>query len=150
MPEAEAPPATRTGQALVPVEGQAVITPAGTADVYCSIPNTPENRAKIVRLLQAGSTSLSDMVNKKVAIQHVLAHRVEAISEDGEPLELIRCVLVDAEGKAYSASGLGVYKSMRNLFGFYGQPPYSPALVVEVAPVKTRRGFTTYALQPVE
>ena len=141
---------TRTGQALVPAQGEAVLTPAGTADVYCSIENTPANRAKIVRLLQAGSTPLSDMTNKRVSIQHVLAHRVEAISEDGEPLELIRCVLVDADGKSYSASGLGVYKSMRNLFGFYGQPPYTPPLVVEVVPVKTRRGFTTFALQPVE
>lgn len=142
--------------ALVPVAPLAapapVLAPATSADVYASL-DAKTDKARIINLLQGKAELLAEHVNESIAIEHVLAHRVSSEDIDeatGEILgtkELTRIVLLTPDGQAFQAAGEGIKRSIQLLAGFFGMPPWKPALKVKVQLIRTRRGRTTYALQ---
>jgi hypothetical protein len=108
-----------------------------------------EEKGQVIRLLQGKHTPLADKIGEVIAVQHLVAHRIEVADEDGEVQLLDRIVLVDADGQAYQCVSDGIRRSLRYFAHFYGSPPWSPALKVKVEQITTRRGFRTFSLTPV-
>src|SRR4029077_7560180 len=115
-----------------------------TNDLYSSFP--ADQKAETIRLMQGGAEPLDTQIGKRIAVQHVVAHRVTIIDADGVPIPSVRIVLASGNGKAYYCVSAGVKEAVGCLGAFYGTPPLSPALELMVGQVKTRRGFKTYTL----
>ena len=79
-----------------------------------------------------------------------LAHNVDIISDDGEAIKASRLVIIDKDGKTYSTVADGARSSLGNLFNIFGLPPFNPPLKIVAREVKTRRGFYTLNIVPVE
>lgn len=108
----------------------------------------PADKARVVQLMQGQAEPLSEMIGETITVEHILAHTVETISDDGEALALLRIVLVDKDGKAYATTSEGVRESVRLIANYYGSPPWLDGLALKVESIKTRRGFRTFRLSP--
>jgi len=119
------------------------------ADMFSTLPK--EKRALVVRLMQGAAAALDTVIGKKIQVSDVIAHRINIVdTATGEVKEAVRIVLISPEGDAYQAVSDGVKQSLRTIASIYGKPPWKPALTVEVQQIKTRRGFRTYVLNPIE
>jgi len=117
------------------------------AQLFSTFP--AEQRGRVVALMQGQAAQLADIIGKEINVEHVLAHSVETVSEEGEITALLRIVVVDADGTAYATTAAGIRESIRLLAKFYGLPPWKGGLKVKVESIKTRRGFKTFRLSPV-
>jgi hypothetical protein len=108
-----------------------------------------EQRGRVVALMQGQAEALADIIGREILVEHVLAHSVESVTEEGEVVGLLRIVLVSPDGQAYATTAAGIRESIRLLAKFYGLPPWKDGLKVKVESIKTRRGFKTFRLSPV-
>jgi hypothetical protein len=92
--------------------------------------------------------SLDSVIGKTISVQHIVAHRVTVIDNDGVPIPAVRIVLASGNGKAYYCVSEGVKESLRILAQFYGTPPWTPPLELTVNQIKTARNRRTYTLTP--
>jgi single-stranded DNA-binding protein len=137
-----------TGTALAPRSAGGPLDFGGLeAQLFSTFPK--EERGRVVALMQGQAEQLAEMVGKVITVQHILAHSVETVTEDGEVVGLLRIVLQEPDGKAYATTSAGVRESIRLLARFYGLPPWADGLKVKVDSIKTRRGFETFRLSPV-
>jgi hypothetical protein len=113
--------------------------------------DTPQQRAELFARMQAKGTPLSEMIGKRIQVQHVIAHGVEIADEKtGEITEQPRIVLVTPDGTSYQCVSWGILKSLKTLVQMIGtNPPFDPPLELEVQQINTRRGFRTFQLSPV-
>lgn len=136
------------GTAVAPIRTGGPLDFGGLeAQLFSTFPK--EDRGRVVALMQGQADQLADIVGQVIQVQHILAHSVETVTEDGEVVGLLRIVLVDPEGKAYATTSAGVRESIRLLAKFYGLPPWADGLKLKVEAIKTRRGFKTFRLSPV-
>lgn len=155
-----------TGTGLVPApEGAAVAPTAPTRpltmtermsvenlmmQIWTSLPDTPEGRLELARHLGgADAAKLSKEINTTLKVAHVLVHRVNVITEDGEEIEADRCVLIGPDGEAFACVSEGVRKSIQILGAVVGIPPWSPPLELRVVQTETRSGRRFFQLLPV-
>jgi hypothetical protein len=107
----------------------------------------------VFRAVQASDAALDDLVGSVIKIQHVVVHPVRvAHRENGELLDGVRTVLIDAEGRRYSTLSpyplrcLQLYQSVTGVGA-----PYSPPLSFRVCKQKRRQGDGGYLqLEPVD
>lgn len=115
--------------------------------VFTSIPL--ENKSQLLSLIQGQAQKLGDKIGEVIAAEHVLVHRVEVITEDGEAMDADRIVIVAADGAAYAGTSIGIRRSLQYIMALYGVPPWRPNLNLKIGQLNTRRGFRTYTLTPV-
>lgn len=112
----------------------------------------PEAEAgKVFELIQTSTGSLSDLIGKRIAVQHIVAHSVEIVDQEtGEVQDADRIVLVTPEGESYSCVSNGVRRSLQQIMALTNSmPPWDPAMVLDVKQKNTRLGRRTYILTPV-
>jgi hypothetical protein len=121
------------------------------AQVWSSFdPETPEGKAAIISHLDgADADALGKLIGEVIEVQHVLAHRVTVIDDDGVEVEADRLVLVGPDGESVSCTSTGILRSLQVIMGLYGMPPFKPALKLKIRQKDTRRGRRIYSLVPV-
>jgi hypothetical protein len=73
--------------------------------------------------INATEKRIGDCINEVINIKHVFVEVVTCINkETGENTECPRTVLIDDKGVGYQAVSLGVFSSLKKLFGVYGIP----------------------------
>jgi hypothetical protein len=105
--------------------------------------------AKVVALMQGKFPALADQAGQEILVEHVLAHGVETVDEDGVVKAFLRIVLVSPDGTAYQTTSEGIRNSIRLLAKFYGLPPWKEPLKLKVQKIRTARQRVTYYLEPV-
>ena len=117
------------------------------AQLFSTFPD--EQRGRVVALMQGQAEQLADHIGETISVQHILAHSVETVTDQGEVVGLLRIVIVAPDGTAYATTAAGIRESIRLLARFYGLPPWTDGLRVKIESIKTRRGFKTFRLSPV-
>ena len=86
---------------------------------------------------------VSDHVNKKIMLKDFVIQATTMIDDDGVERDILRTILIAADGKAYSAVSDGLFKSLQNYTALLGHPSVWPAegVAVTVQEVKGRRGY---------
>lgn len=90
---------------------------------------------------------IAEHLNETIFLEHVIAQAIEIKdSETGQPVTVVRTVLIDADGTAYAAMSTGIVRSMQTLFSIVGQPgtwPQPlPIIVSEKKSTGVRKFFT--------
>jgi hypothetical protein len=126
--------------------------PDGNLKMFCSLKGeTRQEKGKIYNAVNSQGEKLLDNVGTILEIVDVVLHVVELEDEQTHKIEpCIRTVVIDKDGKIYTAVSGGVAKSIQNIFAFVGSAPWreEPVKVVPVE-VKTKKGFRMLQLQMV-
>ena len=97
------------------------------------------------RLLNAvtDAEQLRDHVGKKIMLKDFVVQATTMIDQDGMERDILRTVLVAADGKAYSASSDGIFKALQTFGAVLGHPSTWPegGVAVVAKEVQGRRGF---------
>jgi hypothetical protein len=118
------------------------------AQVWTSLP--PERKAEVIAYMVGNQADPIDVVvGKEISVEHLIAHRVPFVTDDGEEIELDRIILLTTDGHAYACTSSGIRRSLAAIMALYNLPPWDGGLLLTVTAVKTRRKFTTYVISPV-
>jgi hypothetical protein len=98
-----------------------------------------------------GPTAASgrEMVGQTIAVKYFYIHQVESVDARGEISRWPRCVLITAEGLAYSFGSWGVFDMLKLMIRHFGRTAWNPPRVVKVKQVTTRSGNTMLTLDMV-
>lgn len=111
--------------------------------------DTPEAKKMLMSAL-TDSERLDDFVGKRIAIRDFIIQLTDMVDEDGVTRPILRSIVIDADGKAFSAASDGIVKALQTLTFVYGQPAtWDAPVVVEVARVQGRRGWKFLTLKQV-
>lgn len=116
--------------------------------VWSSIdPKDDASMALFSRTMSQEPKPLMDAVNTEFPVEHVVIHRAEiGVNGGKDRIDTARMVLISPKGEMLDTVGMVPVKSMAMLMGIAGPPPYSPALVVRVDPVKCGNNFKSCSL----
>jgi hypothetical protein len=106
-------------------------------DMFCSLKaNTPEEKAKLFRIMNSPEKHLSDCINQTILVTDVFCEGVSLTNkETGEVNICPRIVLVDKDGIGYQSISYGIYSSVKKLFQVYGVPTWETPIPVKVIQV---------------
>lgn len=145
-------PANGTPAAMTPNSPQAALAMFGGDEqpVYCSFDlNTPEGKALYFRAAQGDPTKVFEVSGQVIDLVHVYASYAEKNGKaEGEVIPLTRIVLVDAKGDMFGCFSKGIKKSIRQLVGVYGLPPFKPPVRVKVKLSQVGGGKNFLTLEP--
>ena len=111
--------------------------------------DTPEAK-KVLMSALTDSERLDDFVGKKITIRDFIIQLTNMVDEDGVTRPILRSIIIDDKGKAFSAASDGIVKALQTLIFVYGQPStWEGPVVVEVARVQGRRGWKFLTLKQV-
>jgi len=110
--------------------------------VFTNLDMTSDLGKAIVISCFSGADLPNDELQKKTFyLQNFLMHTAYMANEDGEKVEVKRCVLIDKDGQTTSFCSDGIISGIGNLVQVYGMGPWEPAIPVKVVERKTRKGF---------
>ena len=111
---------------------------------FCSIADdgTRKTKVAIYNAINVADESLGDHINEVLEIVDVVAHPVTLVDEEtGEVVEALRTVLIDKNGKSYTAVSEGVTNSLSRIFSIVGMPSWKDEPVkMRLKQIKTRNG----------
>ena len=104
---------------------------------------TVEDKKALYNAINSPDFRIADMINKPIKIRDALIMTV-ALSDDdtGEVREMPRSILIDTEGKTYTAVSSGIASSLRNIFSVFGTLHFDNGLEMTVKQVQTKKGST--------
>lgn len=115
---------------------------------YCSIKNdgTRKTQIAIFNAVNSAEESLADQINKDLEIVNVVAHPVTLVDENtGEVVQALRTVLIDKNGKGYTAVSSGIANALSRIFAIVGTPDggawEKEPVKMRIKQVKTRNGL---------
>lgn len=114
---------------------------AGTT--FCSIqPNGDRETAKrVYNAMNDPEFRIADFINKTIEVENVLLEIRDILNEEsGEISRVPRVVLIDAEGKAYQATSVGMFNVVKNAFAVFGPAPWTPALKMHIKQKAVKNG----------
>lgn len=114
------------------------------ADMFMSFkPETTEDKVALYNALNSPDFKVSDMINKNIKIRDAVLRQVDMVDEDtGEVQSAVRSIIIDTDGKTYSATSTGVYNSLRNINAVFGTLHFDDGLKVVVQQIQTKKGST--------
>lgn len=117
----------------------------------CNFPADPMKRYALVSLATDGDCqSVSDNVGKEIELKYWFTHSIQLLdNKTGELQTVPRCVLIDKDGNAFSASSDGVFRALSTLISSFGDGDLPEGLKVKFAQRKTRSGFSILTFTPV-
>ena len=143
-------PAVPTATAVAPAM-PAFLGSGATPDYWCTLsPRSPREAETIFAMRQGPTLSLSENINRPLAVIHILAHPIQVTAETGELRDLVRFVFLTQDGMYYSCASEGVKSSLNLIFSLKGVPPYAEPLVIQAVNRKTRTGRTLMQLELVK
>ena len=111
---------------------------------FCSIEDdgTRASKVKIFNAVNGADEALADHIGEVLEIIDVVAHPVRLADENtGEVIEALRTVLIDKNGKSYTAVSEGITSALSKVFGIVGMPSWKDEPVkMKIKQVKTRNG----------
>lgn len=118
-------------------------------DYWTSLPlDTDQGKALVLAARLNKLPELREGVGRRVNLAHVLMHPAEKHDDKtGETIDLLRMVLIDADGSMHECYATGVSKALRVLFQTFGPPPWPKGLPLTVRQVKTSRGYLMLSLE---
>lgn len=135
------------------VQGIAIFNDPNIGDLYSTFsPDTIEGKIKLYNAINSPDHRLADFINTPIFISDVvvskvkLAERIDQktpqwIPEDKER-DGFRVVIIDAEGKSYTATSTGIYNSICTLRSVFGTLHFDEPLKTIVKQISTKNGNT--------
>lgn len=116
------------------------------ANFYCSIKNdgTRKSQVAIFNAVQ-GEDEIANHIGETLEIVNVVAHPATTVDEKtGEVKEYLRTVLIDKNGKGYTAGSLGITSALSRIFNIIGSPDNGAwekePVKMKIKQVKTKNG----------
>lgn len=123
----------------------------GKIAIATNIPHTREGLQLIARCDQPGAEKLLLHVGKELSIVAWRCKPVEKIDDNGEVLQLVHTVLVDANGILYESVGRGIVQCLMYLSIVHGMTMWqSPPVKVRVIAKQTGKGNPFLQLAEVQ
>lgn len=103
--------------------------------------DTDEQKALYYNATSSPDFRISDCINKVIRVKDIFVEMVEMEkkTEDGTPtgeVELVpRIVLIDTDGRSYTAVSKGVFAALRRLCMVYGMPTWEEGINIMVLQV---------------
>ena len=100
---------------------------------YCSMAVTTKEEQKI--LFNAISTPqfrIKDCINTVINVKDVFIEPAEMTREDGSIQTVPRIVLIDTEGKSFTAASYGVYNALNRMITICGKPTWPDGIAIRV------------------
>lgn len=111
---------------------------------YCSIKDdgTRKSKVSIYNAINGADESLADHIGEIIEVVDVVAHPVTLLDEEtGEAVNALRTVLVDKNGKSYTAVSQGITNSLSRIFSIIGMPSWKDEPVkMKIKQIKTNNG----------
>lgn len=111
---------------------------------YCSIKDDGKRASKVAiyNAINSADESLAVHIGEVLEIVDVVAHPVTLTDEEtGEIFESLRTVLIDKNGKSYTAVSEGITNSLSRIFSIVGEPTWKDEPVkMKIKQIKTRNG----------
>lgn len=113
------------------------------ADMVSFKADSKESKIELYKAINSPDYRVSDMINKKIKVRDAICMNV-AITDDttGEVKDMFRSIIIDTDGKSYTAVSSGIYSSLQNLYKVFGTLHFDDGLEMTVIQVKTKRGST--------
>lgn len=118
-----------------------------TGAFYCSIKDdgSRKNKVAIFNAVNGADESVADHIGEILEIVNVVAHPVTLPDEEtGEVIECLRTVLIDKNGKTYTAVSQGIASALSRIFSIIGTPEggawEAEPVKMKIKQVKTRNG----------
>ena len=92
---------------------------------YCSINNdgTRKSAIAIYNAINGADESIADHIGETLEIVNVVAHPITIPDEEtGEIITCLRTVLLDKNGKSYTAVSQGITSALSRIFSLVGTP----------------------------
>lgn len=129
--------------AKIETEGQEIFF--GNEDrrkVFSNIDMTSDfGKAVTISCFSGADLPNDDLQKKTFFLKNFLMHTAYMANDDGEKVEVKRCVLIDKDGQTTSFCSDGVIAGVGNIITVYGMGPWEPPIPVKVVERKTRKGF---------
>lgn len=113
-----------------------------SAMMYCSIENdgSRKSQIEIYNAISGSDNKLADHINEVIEAVDIAAHPVTMTDEKtGEILTVLRTVIVDKKGVAYSAVSQGITNALSRIFAIVGKPSWKDEPVkMKIKQVQTR------------
>lgn len=114
------------------------------AGFFCSIVDDGKRATKVAiyNAINSADESLADHIGEVLEIVDVVAHPVTLVQEEtGEVIESLRTVLIDKNGKSYTAVSQGITNSLSRIFSIVGMPSWKDEPVkMKIKQIKTNNG----------
>lgn len=132
---------------LTPFEDQSAVIVSGLNDTsnvmfHSFDVDTKEDKIKLFNACSSDGTPVKSMVNKEITIKDVVVLPVELEDDVGNRTINPRTVIIADDGKYYTATSWGVYRSIQKLNAIFGGLHFEDGLKVEPKEVSTKKGFT--------
>lgn len=111
-----------------------------------------QNLYRLTALVKGGTCQPGDKLpDQGIDLRYWYCHRVEMVAQTGgEIITPIRTVLVDKGLKAWQFVSDALPKELDTLREIFGDGPYEEPMRIKVDKIKTRKGYNTYTISPVE
>ena len=139
-------------------ESMVIFNDNSIGDQYQSFtPETHEDRVKVFNAINSPDARLADVINTPIVVKDVIISKVrlaarlddnggkrqrEGFIPEDQPEDGFRVILLDMEGKSYTATSRGIYNSMCNLRAVFGDLHFEDGLKMVVRQVSTKNGNT--------
>lgn len=108
----------------------------GSSIAYCSmVANTKEEKIALYNATSNPEARLGDMVGEEINVVHIVFEMITVKDDAGFESEAPRIILIDDNGKSYTAVSWGIYNSLKNVFRYIDNPPFNPPLKIKVTQV---------------
>lgn len=114
---------------------------------YCSIKDDGSRKTKVAifNAVNGADDSIADHIGEVIEVVNVVAHPVELLDEvTGEVVNALRTVLIDKNGKTYTAVSQGITSALSKIFSIIGTPEdgawEKEPVKMKIRQVKTRNG----------
>lgn len=114
---------------------------------YCSIKDDGSRKTKVAifNAVNGADESIADHIGEIIEVVNVVAHPVQLLDEvTGEVVNALRTVLIDKNGKSYTAVSQGITSALSKIFSIVGTPENGAwekePVKMKIRQVKTRNG----------
>lgn len=141
-------------------EALCVFNDKSIGEQYCSFnPDTIDGKIKLYNAINSPDERLKNVINMPLKVKDVVIRKVELVgrivndgtgdTDDTEnPFttdrgrESFRVILLDVDGKSYTATSTGIYNSVCTLRSVFGGLHFEEGLNMVVKQISTRNGNT--------
>lgn len=110
---------------------------------YCSMAAlTKEDQKILFNAISTPQYRIKDCINTVINVKDVFIEPADMTREDGSVQTVPRIVLIDTEGKSYSATSFGVYNALSRLITICGRPTWPDGIAIRIKQVSNGKNNT--------
>lgn len=117
----------------------AMFTDESNEVFFSLVPESDEEKIRLYNAMTNPDEKLSDHINQEIIVKDIICEMIPITSkETGEIKDTPRIILIDTEGKTYSATSFGVYNALKRIFAVYGTPTWNDGLKMRVVQISSK------------